>query len=312
MRATAKSETSRVHPRESSFVSILSGWAQQGVQSFFATQRILLDLAMRQNAKAMHALREQLADPHHSPTAILSEVAAEGMTNFLEGQKILLDLGKHQNHILMNGVKERIGDWPAAQAMTDLLRRSVETFIHMQQEFLKVAGKQTHSWMEAAKAGKPYESKHLIELARESMENFVKAQEAFLDIIGEETAKLTSGKRTSGAVKKIKKTELSEMARQATESFIDAQKKLVAVAGKQMNAGVKTVGNTLELLRPFPFAPLAEITRDGVKSYVDAQKALMEAVVKPAGDHKHPAKPVSHGRKLRTHPKKHHAVAAAA
>src|SRR5215472_5559550 len=91
-----------VHPRATSFVSILSGWAQQGVQSFFATQRILLDLAMRQNANVMHALRNQLTDPHHSPTAILSEVAGEGMTNFLEGQRILLDLGKQQNEILMN------------------------------------------------------------------------------------------------------------------------------------------------------------------------------------------------------------------
>lgn len=311
MRTAARAETHRVHPRESSFLSILSGWAQQGVQSFFATQRILLDLAMRQNANAMHALRKQLADPHHSPTAILSEVAAEGMANFLEGQKILLDLGKQQNHILMNGVKERVGEWPAAQAMTDLLRRSVETFIHMQQEFLRVAGKQTHTWMEAAKAGKPYESKHLVELTRESLDNFVKAQKDFLDIIGDETAKLAGIKRTPGAVKKIKKTELSEVARQATEAFIDAQKKLVAVAGKQMSANVKTVGNTLELLRPFPFVPLTELTREGVKSYVDAQKALMDAVVKPAGEHKHPAK-VAHRRKARIHPKKHHVEAAAA
>lgn len=311
MRTAKTTETSRIHPRESSFVSVLSGWAQQGVQSFFATQRILLDLAMRQNANAMHALRKQLSDPQHSPTAILSEVAAEGMTNFFEGQKILLDLGRQQNHILMNGVKERVAEFPAAQALTDLLRRSVETFIHMQQEFLKVAGKQTHSWMEAAKAGKPYESKHLVELARESMENFVNAQKQFLDIIGEESGKLAGGKR-GGAVKKIKKTELAELARQATESFIDAQKKLVAVAGKQLNANVKTAGNTLELLRPFPFLPLAELTREGVKSYVDAQKALMNAVVNPEGEHKHAVKPVRRARKPRTHAKKHHVEAAAA
>ena len=48
MPTTVKSESSRTHSGESSFVSLLSGWAQQGVQSFFATQRILMDLAMRQ------------------------------------------------------------------------------------------------------------------------------------------------------------------------------------------------------------------------------------------------------------------------
>lgn len=281
MPAATKSETSRMH-RESSFVSVLSGWAQQGVQSFFATQRMLLDLAMRQNANIMHALRQQLSDPHHSPTAIFSEVAGEGMNNFLEGQKILLHLGKQQSELLMNGVKERMGDWPAAHAMTDLLRRSVETFIQMQEEFLKIASKQTHTWVEAAKTGKPYAAEHLVDIARDGMENFVKAQKQFLDAIAQATAEATSGKHTNGA-KKIKKTELSELARQATESFIDAQKKLVDVAGKQMNANVRTAGKTLELLRPFPFVPLAELTREGVKSYVDAQKALMDMMVKPVG-----------------------------
>jgi len=179
----------------------------------------------------------------------------------------------------------------------------------MQEEFLKIASKQTHTWVEAAKAGKPYEPEHLVELARQGMENFVKAQKQFLDVIAEETAKATGGKRTNGEVKKIKQTELSELARQATESFIDAQKKLADVAGKQMNANVKTASKTLELVRPFPFVPLAELTREGVKSYVDAQKALMDAVVKPVAEPKHAAKP---GRRGKRHHEAHTRKAAAA
>ena len=162
MPATVRS----THSREPSFVSLISSWAQQGVQSFFTTQRVLLDLAMRQNASVMHSVRQQLSDPDHSPTAILGEVAGEGVTNFIEGQKVLLELGLRQHEILMEGVKERIGEQRAAHALTDLLRRSVETFVHMQQEFLKIAGKQTHTWVEAAKAGKPYQPKVLSELAR--------------------------------------------------------------------------------------------------------------------------------------------------
>src|SRR5215469_250229 len=123
----AERTESRIHPRESSFVALLTGWAQQGVQSFFATQRILLDLAMRQNASLMHSLRQQLTDPHYSPTAILGEVTAEGMSNFIEGQKVLLELGQKQNEIVISGVKDRVGEWPAAQAITDLLQRSIET-----------------------------------------------------------------------------------------------------------------------------------------------------------------------------------------
>jgi len=301
----------RTHSPESTFVNLLSGWAQQGVQSFFATQRILLDLAMRQNASLMHSLRQQLSDPEHSPTAILGEVTSESVANFVEGQKVLLELGQKQNEILMNGVKDRVGAWPAGAAVTDLLRRSVETFIDMQQEFLKIAGKQTHTWVEAAKSGKPFQGEQLVEVAQEAMDNFVKAQKHFMDVIAEETANATNGKHTNGA-KKAKKTELSQLARHATEMFIEAQKKLVDVAGKQLNANVKTAGKTLELLRPFPFLPLAELTREGVKSYVDAQKELMEVIAKPNGHHK-PAHKAAHkvAHHAKRAPKKHAAVAVA-
>lgn len=266
------------HPRELSFVSLLSDWAQQGVQSLFATQRILLDLAMRQNASVMHAFREQLSHPHHSPTAIMGEMVGEGVTNFIEGQKVLLDLAQEQNKILMTGIQERIGDWPGAHAISDTLRRSVDTFIDMQQEFLKIAHKQSHEWIEAAKTGKPFEPERLMEMGRDSMEKFIKAQKEFLDVIADETAKATG--KHNGTMKKMKKTQLAELARQATQSFIDAQKKMFDVVGKQMNVNVKSAGKTLELLKPFPFVPFAELTREGVKSYVDAQKALMDAMLK--------------------------------
>jgi hypothetical protein len=306
MAAATKHEST--HSKESSTVALLSGWAQQGVQTLFATQRILIDLAMRQNASVMHAVRQQLSDPRHSPTAILSEIAEEGLTNFMEGQKVLLELGKQQNEILMEGVRERVGDWPAAHAMTDLLRRSVETFIELQEEYLKIASKQTHTWLESAKAGKPYQPEHAVDLARESMESFVKAQKRFMDVLAEETAKATGGRHTNGAGKKTKKTELTELARKATDSLMEAQKRLVDVAGRQMHVGVKTAGKALEILKPFPFLPVSELTREAVKSYVDAQKALMDVMVKaPNG-----AKAVKTERHMRKPVKKAKVTAAVA
>jgi hypothetical protein len=246
---------------------------------------------MRQNANVVHFLRQQLSDPHHSPRTVLSEMAGESMTNFIEAQKVLLDLSKQQNEILMTAVKERIGEGPAAHATADLLRRSVDTFIHMQEEYLKIAGKQTHMWVEAARTGKPLPGRApLVSLAREGMENFAKAQKQFLDVIAEETAKVTGGKHT--AIKKIKKTDLSKLARQAAELFIHTQEKMVEVAGKQMNVNVKTTGKTLELLRPLP-------------------KTLMDAMVKPTGEHKRAAKPVHRGKAPAAPGKKKAAAAAA-
>jgi len=276
--AAAKQESPRAHPKESSVISLLSGWAQQGAQTLFATQRILIDLAMRQNATVMHAIKQQLSDSQHSPTAILSEVAGEGMTNFLEGQKVLLNLGKEQNELVMEGIKERVGDSPRRQALIDLLQRSVASFIEMQEEFLKIADKQTHTWVDAAKAGKPYQPEQFVDLARNGMESFVKAQKQFLDVVSEETAKATGARHAVG--RKVKPTELSDLARKSTDAFIEAQKRLVEVAGRQVNANVKTTGKAMELLQPFPFLPLNELTREVVKSYVEAQKALMDVVIK--------------------------------
>ncbi|HET7206035.1 MAG TPA: hypothetical protein VFI95_05580 [Terriglobales bacterium] len=311
MAAAVKPEFSRTHPREPSFVSLLSGWAQQGVQTLFSTQRILLDVVMRQNASIMHAFRQHLSDPTHSPTAILSEMAGEGVRNFIEGQAILLDLAQQQNEILMNGVKERVHNWPAAQAMTDLLRRSVETFVTMQQEFLKIAGKQTHSWMEAAKNGKPYKSEHMVELAREGMDTFVKAQKEFLDVIADETLRATGGKHANGGMKKIKKTELSELAREATKSFVDAQKKLFDVAGRQLSTNVKTGGKVVELMK-VPSVPFAELTREAVKSYVDSQKALMDVMLRTGKAEKHPGRPAPRGKRHARGAKKEAMAAGAA
>jgi hypothetical protein len=97
----------------------------------------------------------------------------------------------------------------------------------------------------------------------------------------------------------MKPTELAALAREATESFIEAQRKLVDLAGKQMNANVRTAGKIPELLKPFPFVPFTELTREGVKSYVDAQKALIEVMVKPAGEHKHAGKARHHAKAKR-------------
>jgi hypothetical protein len=253
--------------------------------------------------------KHETSRAHHSPTTILSEIAGAGVTNFIESQKVIANLAQEQTKILMSGVKERIGNQPAAHAVADTLRRSVDTFIDMQKEFLKIAGKQTQAWVEASKTGKPYKSEHLVDLAREGIENFVKAQKQLLDVIVEETEKATSGKHAD--VKKIKKTDLSNLARQATESFVDAQKRLLDAAGRQMNATVKAAGKTLELIKPFPFVRVAELTQKGVKGYVDAQKALMDVMLKHRTGHKLEAKPVHRAKRAARPPKKASAAAAA-
>ena len=304
MPTATHSETS--HPKESSLLALLSGWGQQGVQTLFATQRILLDLAMRQNANVMHAVRQQLSDPHHSPAAILNEVAEETTTNFLEGQRVLLALGREQNALLMDAAKERMGDSPRRTAAINLLQRSFEAVLQMQEQYLKLAGKQTRAWLQSAQAGKPYQPENVIQFAREGMETFLKAQKHFLDIVSEETTKAVEGKPAKTSAKKP--AEVKEVLRRSTQAMVDAQKAFVDVAGKQMDAQVEAAGMALKLVKPFPFLPVNELAREAVKSYVDAQKALMDVMTKSPNGHKESSRPA---RPVRRRVKKAAAVAVA-
>jgi hypothetical protein len=272
------SKTEGIMPRyeDSSFVSLLSGWVQQGIENFFATQRILVDLAMSQNANAMNLVRNRFADPDFAPATIVTELASEGMTNFIEGQKLLLNLAQKEYDIVATGVKERVAGYPAAVAMTDAAQRGFETFVDMQQEFLKLADKQTHTWLNSIKAGKGLNADGLVDLAREAMETFVRTQRRFLDVIAEETANATTERDPT---RKTKKTELSELANEATEAFIDAQKKLIEVAGKQVHAGIKAADRSIKMVPPFTFNPIPDLTRQGVKNFVNAEKALIDNVI---------------------------------
>lgn len=180
------------------FMSLLTGWVQQGVESFFATQRILVDVATRQSAMATKTLREGIFQPEHSPIGILADLATEGTSSFVEAQKILLNLAHEENEILMNGGKEQLAGSMRAMAVTDLARRTLQTFIKMQQDFLATTSKQTLHWLEAVKEGKGFQSTHLVEVAREGMETFIQAQKKFLDVVAQEGTKMTSGKHEGG------------------------------------------------------------------------------------------------------------------
>jgi hypothetical protein len=286
----------KTHAPGSSFVSLLSGWVQQGAENLLATQRILVDLATRRNTGAMNFVRERLSDPAYCPAATLCEVVGEGISNLIEGQKLLLNLAEQEYEIIATGVKERVAGFVPAVALTDLLQRSFLTFVGMHQELLKIASKQTHAWLNATKAGKTYDPEGLIELARDSFDTFVRTQKKFLDAITEETVNATSG---NGTAKKMKKTELMELAQQATDSFIEAQKKLMDVAGKQIHAQLKATGRTLEMVAPWTGNVLPNLTREGVKTFVDTEKALIDTVTQHGSERKATTRRKHAGRTIR-------------
>lgn len=296
MAVKAKPEPAAARPTGP--VSLLSQWVRQGTESFFATQKILLDLVMRQNANTIRTIREKVSAASAIPVEAVTEVAGEGISNFIAAQRVLLHFAQRENEILMTGLKERT-TMPPIAAMADLYRRGVDTFIDMQQNFLTLAAKRTDEWIDAAKEGRAPEAASLTEMAREAIEDFVRSQKKFLDVVAEETAHMMEGtahKKRGPA----KRTELTELGRQAAEAFIDAQKKLLDVAAQQMEVNVKVARKTMEMIKPLQPVTLADLTRQTVDSLVAAQKALLDVMAKPV----HEPAPKAHaaGRKAAAKP----------
>ena len=281
--------------------SLVSEWARQGTQSFFATQRILLDLVMRQNANTMTAIRERLAQVRTVPVEAVTEMAGEGVSNMIAAERVLLHLAQRENEILAGAVQERVGNSPPATAVTNAIRRSIDNLVDMQLHFLTIAAKQADLWMDSAKTGKPFDGKALPEVVRESIETFVRAQKKFLDVIADETTNWTEGVANH---KTGRKTELTELARDASEAYIDAQKKVLDVVAQQGEVNLKTARSIFDVLNPIQPAILKEFSRNTVESFVNAEKALLDIVYRPsrtAEEHHAPKGPARQKRTAKRH-----------
>lgn len=278
MRANGNPEKHEYELREFSPIALVSELVQQGTERFFATQRILLDLIMRQNSMTLDALRQALPSRKSVPEPPLAELAAEGISNFVAGMRVLLHFARQQSDVAMQGVRERVDGSAMASAITDILRRSVDTFIELQQKNMTLAAKQTEAWLESIQTGEPYNGKGLPETFREAVENMVQSQKDFLDIIAEETTAATEAKKSR---EPMERTSMMDLAMQASHNLIDAEKKLLDVAAKQVDVNLKTVKRTVEAIPPMPRVDFRRLTRNTVVNFVDAQKALIDVMMKP-------------------------------
>jgi hypothetical protein len=223
---------------------------------------------------------------------------------------VLLHLAQRQNEIVMTGIKERIGIAPPVAAMTDLVRRSVDNFIDMQQHFLTLAAKETDVWIDATKSGQVFSGLDMAEVAREGLESFVRSQKKFLDVVAEETSNAIEGVTNGNG----EQTEMAELARQGAEAFIDAQKKLLDVAAQQMEVSLKAARETVEAINPFQPVALGYLTRQAVDTFVSAQKSLLDLMTKPAKaeEHQSPHKAAKRPARRKPGAAKHEAAAATA
>lgn len=248
-------------------------------------------------------MRTHTKHEQYSPLDVLTELAAEGTSSLVETQRTLLDLAKQENEILLNGVKERIASFVPGVAMTDMVRRSVDTLIGMQHDLLTATTRQTMKWIESEKSGKDERSTRLMELAKEAVETFTHAQEKFLEVVEQESGKVT-GRKPAHHEEAVKKTEVAVLAREAANAFIEAQKRLLDVMSQQINVNLAMSAKSLEMVSPARLVPTANLTEEGVKNFFKTESALIGSLMNPRK-----AKPVGRAKQGRNHRKQRKPVA---
>ena len=247
-------------------------------------------------------MRTHTKHEQYSPMEVLTELAAEGTSSLLEAQRTLLDLAKQENDIVLNGIRERIGGFVPGVAMTDMVRRSVDTLIGMQHDLLTATTRQTMKWIESEKSGKDDRSARLMELAKDAVETFTTAQQRFLAVVEQESVRVAESKPAHHA--QAKKTEIAVLAREAANAFIEAQKKLLDVMSQQMNVNLDLSAKSLGMVSPARLVPTANLTEDGIKNFFKTESDLLGSLINPRK-----AKPVVRAKTGRNHKKQQKPVA---
>jgi hypothetical protein len=220
------------------------------------------------------------SDEHRSPLALLTELAVEGTSSLVEAHRTLLGLAQQENDVVLNGLKGQLGNFLPGVAMTDMVRRSVEILISMQQELLTATSKQTLEWVQSEKRSNPEHSARLAELAREAVETFTRAQKKLLEVLAQESARASSGKHAH-MEKPVKKAELVAVAREASAAFIEAQKNLLDVMGQQMNVNLDLTAESLQMMSPAQLLPVASFNPQSVKNFFETETSLIGSLIKP-------------------------------
>ena len=269
-------------PEETS-PSLMASWARQGVQSFVAAQKIIMDLAAQENALLIGMLRERLSKPGGQFRASMVGVAEKGVKNLASAGKILLDFAADETALTVDGVKEALRLPAPAGAMAEVVRHRVGTFVEMQKSLLDVAADQVHAMAESYREGeKLITAAHVAELARRGIEGFVENEEKFLDLASQEVSVAAKGERRGGKAPRERMEVLTEMAREGGEKYIAMQKKLLELAIEQFEQTAKATkehkdGSSKEAAH----SAWGELTEKSMHNFVAAEKSLLNLAVRP-------------------------------
>ena len=268
-------------PRASPPSNPLMGWARQGIESFVAAQKIVLDLAAQENALFFGMVRENLGKPGFRPGATLAGLTDKGVKNVTTAGKILLDLAAGETALVVEGMKEGLRLPVAAGAAAEVLRHRMDTLVGMQKHLLDAAAEETHAVTESYREGQGLMAgAKVAELARRGIEAFVESEKKFLDLTAHEVSAATNGSKPT-AKPRERMEVLTKLARESAEKYIDAQKGLLELAIEELETVGKATGERKVAIRKPLQQYWGELTEKSVKNLVAAEKSLLDLAIKP-------------------------------
>lgn len=261
--------------------SLLTGWARQGVQSFVAAQKIIMDLAAQENALLIGMLRERLSKPGGELGASVAGIAEKGVKNLTSAGKILLDLAADETALAVEGMKEGLRLPAPAGAMAEVVRHRVGTFVEMQKNLLDATAEQAHAVAESYREGEKFmAAAHVAELARRGIEGFVESEKKFLDLAAQEVSAAVKGEKRASKPAKERMEVLTNMAREGAEKYIETQRKLMELAISQLEESAKVARPHKEGAHKEAHATWGELTEKSVQNFVSAEKSLLDLATK--------------------------------
>ncbi len=269
----------RKEPQPASSAGFLTGWARQGVQSFMAAQKILMDLAAQENALLIGIVRERLSATKFRPGETMVGIAEKGLENLAAAGKILLDLASAETALAVDGVKESLRLPAPAGAMAEVVRHRIDTFIELQKNLLEATTEQAHAAADSYREGENLlAAANLAALTRRGIENFVETEKKFLELAAQEVTAAAKGEKRPPKAPKDRMEVLTKVAREGADKYFESQKKLLELAIENLEAAAKTAREPKEAAKEPSWAELTEKT---VKNFVTAEKSLLDIAMKP-------------------------------
>ena len=206
--------------------------AGEGISNFIAAQRVLLNLAQRENEILTTVVKERIGGP--APVAALTDLFSRGVDTVIGMQQHLLTLAARQTDEWIDATKS--GEPFEGLQLTALARESMETFVRSQKKFLDVLAEETAHATGKETNGKAHpaaKKTELTELARQSAEAYIDAQKKLLDVATQQLkVNAKTAREAIGAMNPLPVETLGELLKHTVAGLVESGQELLDVMAK--------------------------------------------------------------------------------